>query len=154
MHSLKFKLVVIFLMAGFGFFLVPSFMNFLIPLYLNPYLLLSLMNLWVLVLFMVVLSLWIYALVRMVQSLYNQLKHGSVEEQVVGLLEKQQKSLGIFINVAEKEFMRRNISKKTFEDIQRIAGKKMVEIKAKRKELEEPEAKESKKEGKEKKENK
>jgi hypothetical protein len=89
---------------------------------------------------------WAYAVLRSFQSIYMHLRYGSVEDQVLRGLEKKRKSLDVFLEVAQREFMRRRISKQTFEDIQRIAGKKIVEIKAKEKELEKPEKDESKKE--------
>jgi membrane protein implicated in regulation of membrane protease activity len=146
MHSLKFKLVMTFLLAGLGYFLVFAFINFIIPYYRNPSLLLSLFSMWTLIIYVAFISIWLYALIRNTQSLYTHLKHGSEQEQIARVLGKETKSLEVLIKVAEKEFMRRNISKKTFEDIQRIAGKKMVEIKAKRRELDasEPVEKEEK----------
>jgi hypothetical protein len=82
---------------------------------------------------------WAYSVLRSFQSIYMHLRYGSIEDQVLKGLEKKRKSLDVFLEVAQREFMKRRISKQTFEDIQRIAGKKIVEIKAREKELEQSE---------------
>ena len=145
MRSLKLRVMVTFLMAGFGYFLLSSFMNFVEPIYENPSLLLALFNLWVMIVFLVIVSVWIYAMIRVIQSSYSYLQHGSVEEQMIKVLDKEKKSLDVFMGVAEKEFMKRKISRETFDEIQRLGGKKMVELKAKEKEISVPEEKESEK---------
>jgi hypothetical protein len=135
MRSLKVKFLVVFFLLILGYIIVMSFINFLVPLYQNPILLLSPMNLWALVSLSMIFSLWVYALIKMVEMAYDHIKYGPSEDRETKELDKNMKSIDIFMDVAQKEFMKRRISKQTFEDIQRIAGKKMVEIKAKKKEI-------------------
>lgn len=147
MLSLKAKIAITVLLVSFGYFIISAFFNFIMPIYQMPSLLLSTGPMWSLIAMVLIVSVWAYSVLRSFQSIYMHLRYGSVEEQVLKGLEKKKKSLDIFMEVAQKEFMRRRISKQTFEDIQRIAGKKIVEIKAKEKELERSEAGESEGEG-------
>ncbi len=141
MLSLKVKVISTILMVSFGYFILSAFLNLLGPLYQSPALLLSPMKLWELVIMTLIVSLWAYVVLRSFQSIHMHLKYGSVDEQTLKRLDRKMKSLDVFLDVAQKEFMRRKISKKTFEDIQRLAGKKIVEIKAKKREMAEPEEK-------------
>jgi hypothetical protein len=150
MHTLELKIIITGLLLSFGFFLIFSFINFLGPIYQNPPILLQPTELWSFVVMILIVSVWTYAVLKTMQSLYLHLRYGPREKQELKGLDKQMKSMDVFLDVAEKEFMKRKISKQTFEDIQRIAGKKIVEIKAKKKEIsgEEAEEKEKVKKGK------
>jgi hypothetical protein len=135
MLSLKVKVISTILMLSFGYFILSAFLNLLGPLYQNPALLLSPANLWGLVIMALMVSLWAYVILRSFQSIHMHLKYGSVDEQKLRSLDKRMRSLDVFLDVAQKEFMKRKISRSTFDDIQRLAGKKIVEIKAKKKEM-------------------
>jgi hypothetical protein len=139
MLSLKAKIVITVLLVSFGYFILSAFINFVMPIYQRPSLLLSSVPLWSLVAMVLIFSVWAYSVLRSFQSIYMHLRYGSIEDQVLKGLEKKRKSLDVFLEVAQREFMKRRISKQTFEDIQRIAGKKIVEIKAREKELEQSE---------------
>jgi hypothetical protein len=141
MLSLKVKIISTTLMVSFGYFILSAFVNFLGPLYQNPALLLSSMKLWGLVIMLLIVSLWTYVVWRSFQSIHMHLKYGTTDERALKKLDRKMRSLDVFLDVAQKEFMKRRISKQTFEDIQRIAGKKIVEIKAKKREITEPEEK-------------
>ena len=145
MHSRKLKIIIILLLAVFGYLLIsavmflvsilPSITYFVTSIYQDPVMILSPENLWLFVILMLAVSAVIFILYKCFLVIYCHLKEGTEKQKTVSSLDKQRKSLGVFMDVAQKEFMKRKISKQTFEDIQRLAGKKMVEIKAKRKEM-------------------
>jgi hypothetical protein len=138
MKSLHVKILILFLLLILGYVIITSFTNIITPIFNNPSLLLESVNLWILFLILIILSLWIYSLVKVIESTYDNIKHGSKRDWELKQLNRKMKSLDVFMDTAEKEFMHRKISKQTFDDIQRIAGKKMVEIKAKKKEMKKP----------------
>jgi len=147
MHTLKVKIITTALLLGFGYLIVPMTFESITPLFNDPAVLLDLVVLWTAIAFLLIVAGWLYALVKIIPSIYHQLRYGSVEEQIMRKAETKMKSLDVFMEVARKEFMKRRISKQTFEDIERIAGKKMVELKAKKKEIQqEKKPKEEKKE--------
>ena len=146
MYSGKLKIITILFLAVLGYLLIsavmflasilPSITDFVASIYQDPVLILSPENLWLFVILILAISVGIFILYRCLQVIYCHLREGTEKQKTVGKLDRQKKSLEVFMEVAQKEFMKRKISKQTFEDIQRLAGKRMVEIKAKRKELE------------------
>jgi hypothetical protein len=135
MKSLKVKLAATAALAVIGYFIIKRAPDFILPVYYQPAILLSMTSIFGLLITLFVISLWIYAVIRMSRILYVHARYGSDNTQKLKRLERESKDLDTFMDVAQKEFMKRKISKDTFNDIQKASGKKLVEIKAKKKEI-------------------
>jgi hypothetical protein len=160
MNKLKLKIITIVILALSAYFLLyplmalwhvyPAINNFLEIVSEDPSVLFSPVNFWKLITIFILLAAWVFILYKLLRSVNNVLRRRFLDIQTIKMLDEDKRKLDIFLEVAQKEFMKRRISKQTFEDIQIMAGKKLVEIKAKKKELEEkyPKKKKSKKKAK------
>jgi hypothetical protein len=135
MLTLKVKAISAGFLLAFGYFVITAFIDFLLPFYSIPAAILLPANLWGLAVMGIVFSLWVYAVSMSLHSVYMHLEHGVLRKEKIKGLNKKMKGLDVFMEVAEKEYLKRKISKQTFDDIQRIAGKKRVAIKARKKVL-------------------
>jgi hypothetical protein len=122
---------------------MPLIISFLSQVSRNPAILVSPELIGTTIVFAVLGIVWLIALIKLIRSVAGFMHERTAFFETMRDLDKELYNLGIFLKTAEKEFLSRRITQQTFDEIQKIAGKKMVEIKAKKKEItEEKEKKE------------
>ena len=77
----------------------------------------------------------LFTLIKLFGSVEDYFSRKFEEGKELSKIDNEMRYLEIFIQTAEKEFMKRRISQETFNQIQVLTGKKMVELKSRRKKL-------------------
>jgi len=114
---------------------ITSISDFLTEVSQNPAILLGPEYIFMTIAMIILSVLWLFALIKLFSSVEDILSHKFEEGKELKSINNEMKYLEIFIQTAEKEFMKRRISQETFNQIQVLAGKKMVELKSKRKKM-------------------
>ena len=145
MYTRKTAALVIALFLVFFYFLLssffaisyamPSIMEFLSNVSEDPAMFLSPDYFFVTVTVIVLAIIWIFILVKFLKSLEDYFGRKIAESKQMSELDKEQENIGILLQVAEREFFQRRINEDTFNEIRRMVGKRMVDVKAKRKKL-------------------
>ncbi len=145
MKSKKFKIILIIAVAGLAYLVISAFSalnlafsplsDLLTSVLENPETALAPENFWIFAIFVAMSLVWIYILYKLIQSVYLRMRKNITDAETLGKLEKEKKDIEVFKKVAEKDLLTRKISKETYKDIERTAGKKMVEIEAREGEI-------------------
>jgi len=101
----------------------------------NPALLLSPDYFGVTIITIILSAAWIFTLIKLLGSAEDFFNKRMEERQELSKIDREVENLNIFNQTAEKEFMKRKISQETFKQVQVMTGKKMVELKSRKKRL-------------------
>lgn len=145
MYTKKTATLVIVLFLVFFYFLLssffaisyamPSIIEFLSNLSHDPAMLLYPDYFFVTITVIVLAIIWIFILIKFLKSLEEYFGKKIAEGKQITDLEKEQENIALLLQVAEREFFQRRITEDTFKEIRRMVGKRMVDVKAKRKKI-------------------